>query len=57
MTGRVARVAAVKSRMKKKLELEDLKQEVKNKRARFEELADLIVVSTTNTTELIKTLN
>ena len=53
LTGRVARVAAVKSRMKKKLELEDLKQEVKNKRARFEELADLIVTSTTNTTELI----
>ena len=45
--------SAQESRMKKKQELEDLQEEVKDKRARFEELADLIVASATNTTGLI----
>ena len=48
---------AQESRMKKKQELVDLKEEVKQKRARFEELADFIVASAANTTGLIKTLN
>ena len=45
--------AAQESRMKKKQELVDLQEEVKEKRARFEELADLIVDSAANTTGLI----
>ena len=41
------------SRLMKRQELEDLQEEVMDRRARFEELADLIVASATNTTGLI----
>ena len=44
------KASAQKSRMDKKQELEDLREEVKDKRTRFEELADFIVASAANTT-------